>query len=222
MHLAVEQRWLDELSIRQPVNLHIWWPNDVALKDGRIPSLDCYVFSGSGDSELYRSSCCSFKNKQTNKKKAGSSRKKSSTQPNPDQKVLYYSPLTSTLHSTCLVPRSLWSLQTYSPASDLWAVLILISQVPSAVSRTAKRPPAFTAALSFSLGQRKAVLTIIYVAVFWGVCICGLVWTEEIKQRSHHDTVGLGCPRIFAAITTSWPSITAWSQGDTFKWSNHG
>lgn len=53
-------------------------------------------------------------------------------------------------------------LQAYSPPSDLWAEPILISLVPSSISRTVKRPAVFTETLSFSLGQYKAAVRIIY------------------------------------------------------------
>lgn len=61
--------------------------------------------------------------------------------------------MTSALHSACLLPHSLTILQTYSPASDLWAELILIWLVPSSVCRTEKRPAVFTVTLSFDLGR---------------------------------------------------------------------
>ena len=87
--------------------------------------------------------------------------------------ILHYSHLTSSLHSACLAPYSLVILQTYCPSSDLCAELILISVVPSSVSRTAKRPAVFTETPSFNLGQNKVAVTVVYTQVLNGGCVTG-------------------------------------------------
>lgn len=116
--------------------------------------------------------------------------------------IIHSSPLTSSLHSACLHPYSLMILQTYSPASDLWAELIIISLVSSSGSRTVKRPAVFTVTLSFNLGQQKVAVTVVYTQVFnRGPCVS--VCDRETVSDLGWDNSFSCLPRCLSVIKLS-------------------
>lgn len=102
VHLTVEERWLDQLSIREPVHVHIWRSDDVTLKHGRLSSPCWHVVDLSGDFQWCLG--CNFVNTKT------VTHHFSMTWITCRVEILHNAPVTSTLNSACLLPYSLMIL----------------------------------------------------------------------------------------------------------------